>query len=126
MGSSEVDGRVSLLQFPEAWEHAGKDLATVSPICIQREEGEFAPWKEQYSAYFFQEHIETEILSLLYSKCHLVLKIVVCRHGLSLPALLTAVDVQQFVSAALTKTCLRLWADPWRLHFPLVVGADRR
>lgn len=44
----------------------------VSPVCMEREIDEFAlPWKELYSAdifIFFQEHIELEILNLLYSK----------------------------------------------------------
>lgn len=49
----------------------------VSPVCMERETDEFAlHWKERYSAdFFFQKHIELEILNLLYSKCNLALKI---------------------------------------------------
>lgn len=50
----------------------------VSPVCMEREKDKFAlHWKDLYSAdiFFFQEHIELEILNLLYSKCNLALEI---------------------------------------------------
>lgn len=45
------------------------------------------------------------------------------RYGLSLPALLTCVNVQQFVFSARPETCQGLWAAVWGTVFSLFVGA---
>lgn len=49
-----LQGWVTLLQFPAAQGHPGRDQAMVSPVCMERENDEFAlHWKELYSADFF-------------------------------------------------------------------------
>lgn len=62
---------------------------------------------------FFQEHKETEILSLFYSKCHLSLKIVKSV-GLSVGTVYYS-RCAAVCFHCTAKACLCLWADSWRL-----------